>query len=422
MCDPHIPDEPPSEGLLSGCDAPAARASAAEGASSSATVATAAAKAISSSRRTGLNVTRQQSLEFSCLKDTEIPMVNPIGPSSAPCFSAAATAAAHRPSPPSGPHGGTHKRPDPLEFPEGAPAARGEFELPLLLLQSSTDTASMGGTGGPPGGPPVGDEWRQEVSASVAAAFRDLQSNMHLRSSNSRAMRIGLGEMLLMDGSEEFGSSSSSQLNTERQRGLPPAGPGGAPQAPQGGPQRLPQKGVQGPSAAAAPKRVSPRSEGGPPAAEGPKGPPEEAPEEVVPSEAAIDRARMPPPVGPPLSAAASVGRGPQEGAAEAEGPPAEEEAPERVMDIQTEFLSAFNIPPDQAAAIAEAAEAAAAEAGDSAATTKIKALAMPRAGTSSSFSPSSLGGPQAAPQRTTAQAQAGGGAPTSSPSEASTS
>ncbi|KAL8445148.1 hypothetical protein Emed_005843 [Eimeria media] len=346
-----------------------AAAAAPAAAVAAATAAAAAAASAADELHAGHELKRESSRQAS-LSEAPQDIEGPFGAPSPPRFVAARVAA-------SAPNRHSDEE---RGAPEGAPPAAGDFELPLLLLQPSSQVASAGG---PPGGAPTGDEWRQEVSASVAAAFRDLQSNMHLRSSNSRAMRIGLGEALLQGSSGEFQDAISPQPVTE---GAPPSFSNAEASL-----QRL--------SSDAERAAGSLQSEGPPREA----GAPRELPKKGPPSESQSAHSHQTRhdggPGGGPLLPSSSTHEGPPPQRQGSAGAPASqtqagsatcaEGSPPSAAELQHEFLSAYNIAPQQAAAIAEAAEAA--EAGEGA-DARNKAAAFSRVGTSSSSSTASLG------------------------------
>lgn len=72
--------------------------------------------------------------------------------------------------------------------------AGNEFDLPLLLLRDMR--LPLAEDYSDPSTVPVGEAWRDQVAASVVAAFRDLRDNMHVRTSSSRAMEIGFQELV----------------------------------------------------------------------------------------------------------------------------------------------------------------------------------------------------------------------------------
>ncbi|KAL8443119.1 hypothetical protein Emag_006069 [Eimeria magna] len=337
--------------------------------------ATAAAPAAVDEVHGGLELTRESSREASLSEVTQ-DVEGPLGAPLYPRFLAAGLAA-------SAPNRSQNEE---RGAPEGAPPAAGDFELPLLLLQPSSQVTSAGG---PSGGAPTGDEWRQEVSASVAAAFRDLQSNMHLRSSNSRAMRIGLGEALLQGSSGEFQDAISPQPVAE---GPPPSSSNAEAslQRPRGDRER---------AAGRLQSEVIPQEAGAP--HELPlKGPPSErqsAHMHQTRHDGGSGGGPLLPFVGAPAGAS-STHEGPQSQRQESGAPALQSQAgngscgegsPPSAAELQHEFLSAYNIAPQQAAAIAEAAEAAEAVEG---ADGRTKASAFSRVGTSSSSSTASLG------------------------------
>ncbi|KAL8270036.1 hypothetical protein Esti_006028 [Eimeria stiedai] len=367
---------PPKPSAAESADAAEAAAATA---ATAAAVAAAAAAAAADEVHGGRELTSESSLEGS-LSEASQDVEGPLGAPSACLRFVVARMPASAPSPPSG----EERR----GTPEGAPPAAGDFELPLLLLQPSCQVASAGG---PEEGAPAGDEWRQEVSASVAAAFRDLQSSMHLRSSNSRAMRIGLGEALLQGSSGEFQDAITPQPVAE---GTPsPSSNAGASL------QRLPSDGERAAG--------SPKCEGIPREARDPCEPPvnwplpkrQSAQMHQTRREGAPGGGPVLPFVGAPAGAAAThegppfekqgTGVPPSRSQAE-ESVPCGEASPPSAAELQHEFLSAYNIAPQQAAAIAEAAEAA--EAGERA-DARTKAATLSRVGTaSSSSSTASLG------------------------------
>ncbi|XP_026193001.1 uncharacterized protein LOC34624080 [Cyclospora cayetanensis] len=265
----------------------------------------------------------------------------------------------------------------------------GEFdELPLMLLRSSCESASTGGPCvTPPASaqPPVGEEWRQGVSACVAAAFRDLQGSMHLRTSNSRAMRIGLEEALHVENSLEMvGSLPASPRRHAK--------------------EKAERKGANA-GAKALGRSVSATPSDSPSA--GPPGGSTDAGVKGLPARASSGSQRE-----------------------QTDHNTSDEEileggALETKDDLQTEFLSAYAISAHRVAAIAEAAEAAAEEGAAAAATVKLKAAAMPRSSTSC-LSTASLrqagaaGSGHATPQSPPVQGPVANPRPVDSPAQAS--
>ncbi|KAL8436897.1 hypothetical protein Efla_002095 [Eimeria flavescens] len=330
----------------------------------------------------GSDLNRQPSLELP-LSEHRQQLMGPLrGPPSFPLQFAASPLTASAP-PPSFPDNipdteqGANAGGAPAEGPplEGAPSLSGDFELPLLLLQPSRPSLEA-----PEGASPAGrEEWRQEVSASVAAAFRDLQNNMHLRSNNSRAMRMGLGDLLLQDSNPQgpadrggalFSHSDSLQgLQAGEKLPIHLNAEEGPPQEARGGPE----------DAAGA--------RGGPQWRQEATGEPDEEAQEGSPFPEGKSSKREAPCGSPSFR---QESQGPRatclrEGAASVE-----EGSPSSALEIQNEFLSAYNIPPQQAAGIVEAAEAAEA-AGDDAFLNR-KAAALPRTGSASSSSTLSWG------------------------------
>ena len=245
------------------------------------------------------------------------------------------------------------------------------FELPLLLLHG-------GAPRGPPGAlsgleaPPDDEDWQAEVSASVAAAFRDMRGSMFLSSSSSsRSSRLGLGDALLCGGTPRAPRAPRASRGAPR----------GAPRGPLGSPTLSAASRSTDRTSSATPsertvnssqqtprgprglqERVQPP--GTPTSEEGaPGGPHEGGPRR----EDYIEESKAPG-LGGPHNAGEKVATGGPSPHAHEGG------APETVADIQTEFLAAYTITPLHVAAGAEAAaadaapDAAAPEAEDAAA------------------------------------------------------
>ncbi|CDJ33678.1 uncharacterized protein EMH_0017060 [Eimeria mitis] len=261
---------------------------------------------------------------------------------------------------------GTETGGPPMGPPSASRSQGGEFELPLLLLQSSTDGRAPRG-GGPQGAPNTDEDWQAEVSASVAAAFRDLRGSMFLGSSSnnsSRSSRLGLGDALFL------GGGPPRSRRTSRGAAEGPLG-GGAPRgAPRGAPESLSPSAASHstedsscltPSENTSSRQQTPR---------GPLG----VQERVLPPDTPTSEEGGPP-GGPHLCGGPLTGvendrgggpgyresRGLQPEAAEKDregGPSPHAGAPETAADIQTEFLAAYTIPQQQVAAAAETVEA----------------------------------------------------------------